>query len=177
MLLHGDYPWDERVRREAAALVDAGHSVDVLCLRHDESEPLTETVDGVVVHRTSFGRSRGNGRMSYLREYGSSFLSFAGRLTRLHAGRPFDVVQVHTLPDALVFATLPVKMAGARVVLDVHDLMPELYASKFDLPQDARLIRVLARLERLSTGYSDAVLGQASFSPNASKVAGCLATR
>ena len=44
------YPADVRPRREAEALVEAGMSVDVICLR-DDTEAQKEEVKGVCVHR------------------------------------------------------------------------------------------------------------------------------
>ena len=45
--------------------------------------------------------------------------------------RRYDVVHVHNMPDFLVFAALVPRLLGRKVVLDVHDLMPEVYCSKF----------------------------------------------
>ena len=158
MLLHGQYPWDERVKREAQALVDAGHEVDVICLKQSPDEQARETVDGVRVFRLPMRRGFGNERAAYLFEYGAAFAGCMWRLTVLNARRRYDVVQIHTLPDALVFASASAKLTGARVVLDIHDLMPELYMSKFDLAEESRVVRVLRSLERSSTRYADRVI-------------------
>ena len=45
--------------------------------------------------------------------------------------RRYDVVHVHNMPDFLVFAAFWPRVFGKSVVLDVHDLMPEVYCSKF----------------------------------------------
>jgi glycosyltransferase involved in cell wall biosynthesis len=74
---------------------------------------------------------------------------------RLHLRKRFDLVHVHTMPDFLVFAAIGPKLLGAKVVLDVHDLMPELYASKFGLPEAHWVIRGLKLVERLSVRFAD----------------------
>jgi glycosyltransferase involved in cell wall biosynthesis len=158
MLLRGMYPWDERVKREAQALADAGHEVDVVCLQHPSGGPANETVDGVRVHRLPLSRAFTHKRASYLVQYGAAFAGCLWRLTLLDARHRYDVVQVHTLPDFLVFATVFARLRGARILLDMHDLMPELYMSKFGLAAESRVVRALRVMERAATSYSHHVI-------------------
>ncbi|MGV8083348.1 MAG: glycosyltransferase family 4 protein [Coriobacteriia bacterium] len=158
MLLHGQYPWDERVKREAQALVAAGHEVDVFCLKQTAEEASRETVDGVTTRRLPLRRVFTHGHLSYFFEYAASFIGFLASLTAGHRKRRYDVVQVHTLPDVLVFAAVFAKLGGACVVLDMHDLMPELYRSKYGLAEDSRAVSTLRRMERWSTSYADHVI-------------------
>src|SRR5438270_13900169 len=75
----------------------------------------------------------------------------------LHLRRRYAIVQVHTLPDVLVFAAAVPKLMGARVILDMHELTPEFYASKFG-NDDGFVIRLIATLERLSASFAHRVL-------------------
>ena len=43
----------------------------------------------------------------------------------------YDVIHIHSVPDPLVFTAFLPKLVGAKIILDIHDLLPELYASKF----------------------------------------------
>jgi glycosyltransferase involved in cell wall biosynthesis len=79
-------------------------------------------------------------------------------VTALHLRRRYDLVQVHSLPDPLVFAALGPRLLGARVVLDLHECMPEFFASKFDVPLDGRTIRLVARLEQASIRFASSTL-------------------
>src|SRR5207247_8680052 len=76
------------------------------------------------------------------------------RLSTLHVKRRYDVVQVHTMPDFLVFAALIPKLLGAKIILDVHDLMPELYAAKFGVPKENWLIRLITWVVRRSVALA-----------------------
>jgi glycosyltransferase involved in cell wall biosynthesis len=96
--------------------------------------------------------------VSYLAEYGRFFATAALHVTREHLRRPFQAVQVHNMPDFLVFTALVPKLLGARVVLDVHDLVPEFYALRFGLPLNHRLVKVTRWVQRLSAGFADHVL-------------------
>jgi glycosyltransferase involved in cell wall biosynthesis len=130
MVTHSYYEEDPRVRREAEALVAAGRQVDVFALRR-HADPVDEVIDGVRVRRLGVQRHQGAGLRTYLVEY-LDFLTRAGfALTRAHRRRRYAVVQVHTLPDFLVFATVPLRLAGIPVILDLHEAMPEFFRSRF----------------------------------------------
>lgn len=156
ILRHGTYPEDPRVRREAGALVARGHSVDLVCLR-DAGDLAHETIGGVRVFRLPV-RHRREGAARYLWEYGAFFLGAATVAMLLHLRRRYDLVQVNTMPDALVFAALGPKLAGARVLLDFHEVVPELYASKFGVAMDHPLPRFLAHVEQAAARFADACL-------------------
>jgi Glycosyltransferase Family 4 len=89
-------------------------------------------------------------------EYSAFFLSAFAQASRLHLRRRYDVVQVNTLPDALVFAAAIPKLFGARVILDLHELMPELYVSKYGHRRFG--VRLMALMERMSASFADRVL-------------------
>lgn len=153
VLRHGTYPADPRVRREARALLARGHEVDVVCLR-SAGQAASEVVDGVRVRRLPLGHRRA-GHVRYAAEYGAFFAAAAVLAAARHARRPYDVVQVNTMPDALVFAALVPRLLGARVVLDLHELMPELYLSKFGGDGDGVMVRMLGALEQASIRFAD----------------------
>lgn len=156
MIVDNYYP-DIRVEREARALVHRGHTVEVICLR-DEGDPKRARIDGVVVHRVPVRRQRGMGLAAQALEY-LVFGAWAFALVSvLHLRRRFDVVQVHNVPDFLVFAALVPKLAGARVLLDLHDLMPEFFASRFGGRMDGLPVRLVRWQERISTAFADRVL-------------------
>jgi glycosyltransferase involved in cell wall biosynthesis len=142
------FPDDPRLARQAAALLGAGASVEVICMRRPNAgESALELVDGVTVRRLGGTRARGS-RVRYVIEYGSFFAAAAATLAREHVKRRFGLVQVANPPDALVGCGLLQRLGGARLVLDIHDLSPELYASKFgrgDYPFGARVLELVER--------------------------------
>jgi glycosyltransferase involved in cell wall biosynthesis len=153
---HSFYPSELNVKREAEALLEDGYDVHVICLRK-AGEAARETVGGVHVHRMPIGHRRGK-ISRYLFEYNAFFGLASIELLRLHARRRFRAVQVNTMPDYLVFATLIPRLTGAKVVLHMHEPMPELFATLFDKPRHRPLIRAIALAERLSLAYADHVL-------------------
>lgn len=158
MVVHNYYPLREpRVEREARALVNHGYEVDVICLR-GEGEPVVDTSEGVRIYRLPVKRHRGKGAAVQLLEYLAFFgLAFA-KLTTLHRQRRYRVVQIHNLPDFLVFAGLVPKLTGARVILDIHDVMPEFYASRFRTSLASWPVRLVRWQEWLSCRFADHVI-------------------
>jgi glycosyltransferase involved in cell wall biosynthesis len=146
------FPCDTRVRREVHALASAGHEVDVICMRRP-GQPLYERSGSVAVYRVPLEHKRG-GPLRYLFEYVSFPLAASLCAGALAVRRRWDVVQVNTLPDWLVFAAIVPRLLGARVLLDLHECMPEFFATKFASPSHPA-VRLLARLEQASIRFAD----------------------
>lgn len=150
MIVHGIYPYDEtRVQRQAQALVERGHAVDVICLRNG-AEPNLECADGVTVYRLPVVRNKRRGVLGQFVEYLVFALLAFVEVTRLHLAHRYDVVQVHNLPDFLVFAALVPRLTGSRIILDLHDLMPEFYCAKFGTTMSSLPVRLVVWQEQVS---------------------------
>ena len=157
IITHSGYPVEPRARRMAEALTARGYRVDVLCLRLPD-QPTEETVNGVRVMRLPVTRHQGAGPLMYLAEYVRFFLLAAWRLGALHRRHPYALVQVHNPPDALVFCTLPLKLSRVPVILDLRELTPELFMSRFGLARHSAVVRILTVLERWACRYANAAL-------------------
>ncbi|GGX81278.1 glycosyltransferase family 4 protein [Streptomyces anandii] len=147
-------PFDRRVWQECTTLRDAGWEVHVICPRGSkrDTEPEAE-IDGVRIHRYPLRAATG-GPAGYLREYGSA-LWHTARLAR-RVG-PVDVVHACNPPDLLFLPALWLKRRGARFVFDQHDLVPELYLSRFGRGEDL-LYRAVCALERMTYRAADVVI-------------------
>ncbi len=153
---HSFYPSELNVRREAQALVGEEFDVSVICLR-GEKESANETIDGVRVYRMPIGHKRGRiGR--YIFEYNAFFILASIKLFLLHIRRRFHAVQVNTMPDALVFTALIPKLTGAKIVLHMHEPVPELFATMFTGWYVPAVICVLKWVEKISLKFADRVL-------------------
>ncbi len=150
------FPLDIRVRREVEALIQDGHEVDVICLRRPD-EPSYERQGNLTVRRLPPRHQRG-GMRRYLFEYAAFFSLSMSLVALLHAKRRYDVVQVHSMPDALVFASWIPKLLGARVMLDLLESMPEFYATKFKTGPEHPVVRLIAWMEQASIRFADSVI-------------------
>ncbi|GGN34464.1 glycosyltransferase family 4 protein [Streptomyces fuscichromogenes] len=147
-------PFDRRVWQECTTLRDAGWTVHVICPQGSkrDTEPEAE-IDGVRIHRYPLRAATG-GPAGYLKEYGSA-LWHTARLARKVG--PVDVVHACNPPDLLFLPALWLKRRGARFVFDQHDLVPELYLSRFGRGKDL-LYRAVCALERRTYRAADIVL-------------------
>jgi glycosyltransferase involved in cell wall biosynthesis len=156
LIVQAHYDHDVRVRRKADALVAAGYSVDVLALRPPQGKK-EYTLNGVNVRTLSLGKQRGS-LPRYLFEYSAFFLWTLALVPILMRRRRYAVIDVNTLPDFLVFAAVAGRWMGAKLVLDMHEITPEFYMSKYGVGRDSWLIRLLTLQERLSFRFADRVL-------------------
>lgn len=156
MVVFSYYPEDVRVRNEAEALVDAGMSVDVICLR-GISRKLWEAINGVMIHRVDLRRTRA-GKLRYLWKYSWFIFRAFLMVSRMHIRRPYRIVHVHNMPDILIVSAILPKLTGAKIILDLHDPMPELFRAIYSVPEDHGMIRVLKSLENISIGLADLVV-------------------
>jgi glycosyltransferase involved in cell wall biosynthesis len=156
ILRHSSYPAELNVRREAESLFNDGYEVYVICLR-EEAQPAREVIGGVQVRRLPVRHRRGK-IVRYLFEYNAFFLLASFHLLRLHLRCRLRAIQVNTMPDYLVFAALIPRLLGARVVLHLHEPMPELFATMFPQRRFAWLRTLIRWSERLSLAFADRVL-------------------
>ena len=158
MIVHAYYLHDEtRVEREAHALIAHGFEVDVICLQ-SQNEPAFEIIDGVQVYRLPVQRHKGKGLRVQMLEYLSFFVLVFLRLVKLYPHRRYGTLQVHNLPDFLVFSTLVPNLFGARIILDLHDLMPEFFAGTYNKSMDSLPVRILKLQERICCWFADHVI-------------------
>jgi glycosyltransferase involved in cell wall biosynthesis len=150
-------PQDTRVLREVTALADAGYEVDVLCVRKP-GEATREQLGRVRIRRLAAVPGPGSGRARYLLRYLWFFVRAAVLVTLGHLRRRYQVVQVNSVPDALVFAAAVPRLTGARVLLDLQECMPEFFATKFGTSMSHPAVRLLIRLEQASIAFATAVV-------------------
>jgi glycosyltransferase involved in cell wall biosynthesis len=158
MVVHAYYPLGEtRVEREALALLDHDFKVDVICLQRQD-EKAVEVVDGINVYRLPVRRRRGSGLIKQFWEYLSFFVIVFFHLSKIHLQERYDVIQVHNLPDFLVLSALVTKFTGAKIVLDLHDLMPEFYSERSSWSMQSLPVRIVRLQERAACAFADHII-------------------
>jgi glycosyltransferase involved in cell wall biosynthesis len=157
VLLFSHFPADPRPRRAAEALIAEGVSVEVICLQNDKSESRHEMIGEIEVFRIPIKRHRGS-KLKYLTHYSAFILRSFVHLALRSLSRKYDFVHIHNMPDVLVFSALVPKALGAKIVLDLHDPMPELLQTIFGLQASSFGVRLLKHLEKLSIHFADLVV-------------------
>jgi glycosyltransferase involved in cell wall biosynthesis len=158
MLAYAFYESDTRILQYATALEQRGDKVDVIALRRNDSLPEFEVLDGVNVYRIQSRTVNEKGPLTYI----SRIMRFLFRSTlllhRKQCEQSYDIVHVHNVPDFLVFAAVSPKWMSVPIVLDIHDLLPEFYASKFNIGHASALFRLLTFTERCSAAFATHVV-------------------
>jgi glycosyltransferase involved in cell wall biosynthesis len=155
MVAYTNYRRDPRVKREAEALVEAGHRV-VFLARRQPGEPNRETIGGVEVIKTLALRAKCNSFAEYMIDY-LLFFAMVNVHLLLHPLR-YRLIHVNNMPDFLALAAWLPRLLGRPVIHDVHDLMPELYVEKFASGDEHWVVRALKLQERWAGKFASAVL-------------------
>ncbi len=157
MVAYTRYESDNRVRRYAEALAKRGDHVDVVALRQ-EGQAASDVINGVRVFRIQRRIASEKNKFMYLGKLCLFFVRSMAFLTREQFRNRYDLIHVHSVPDFEVFAAAYPKLTGTKIILDIHDIVPEFYASKFKTSHDSLAFKMLVGVERLSTRFSDHVI-------------------
>jgi glycosyltransferase involved in cell wall biosynthesis len=109
---------------------------------------------GVRITHVDVQRHQGAGVGTYIREYTAFVLRAMWAAVGLHRSERFGVAQVHSPPDFLVFATLPLRLVGVPVILDLHEAMPEFFRVRFPAVRNPIIHWLLRLQERLSIAFA-----------------------
>jgi glycosyltransferase involved in cell wall biosynthesis len=151
------YDSDGRVIRYAETLAKRGDRVDFIALK-GKGDPDEEVRNGVRLFRIQRRTFKEKSQFSYLFAILAFFFRTMWFFARQDPKVRYDLVHVNSVPDFLVFSAWLPKMRGAKVILDIHDLLPELYISKFESNENTILYRLLRDVERASAAFADYVI-------------------
>jgi len=156
MLAYAHYMNDARIKSYVRTLEDHGHRVDVVALR-SEGETSVEHRPTGTIYRV-MDKYQGDSKLAYAWSYLKFFLkAFAFLALRSFRNR-YDVVHVHNMPNVLVFAAVVPKIFGARLLLDVHDLMTVNYMAKFHVDEHHSRVKILKTEQRVAAVFADHVI-------------------
>ena len=159
MVTYSHYLSDARVRRYAEALADRGDHVDVIALRRAVAIPLEEKIGNVNLLRLQPRLSKQEqSRLSFLLPVLRFLVSSSLWIARQHARRRYDLLHIHNVPDFLVYAAWYPKLTGTPVILDIHDIVPEFYGSKFKAGPNSKSVALLKWIERRSARFADHII-------------------
>lgn len=158
MLTHSSYEMDNRVRRYAETLAKRGDQVCAIALSSGDIPLGTAEINGVTVYRIQRRERNERNKWSYAWRLLRFLAASSMLITRLHWNHRYDVIHVHNMPDFLVFAAWYPKWTGAKLILDIHDLVPELFVSKFESTERSKYVPFLRAIEKTSAGFVDHVI-------------------
>jgi len=157
MVAYAYYEGNARIQQYAKALVLRGDTVDLIALNRGTA-PKFETLDGVNVYRIQTRKLRREKFHMYVLQVVTFMFRSFFSLAKRHFKNPYDVIHVHSVPDFLVLSALIPKLWGVPVILDIHDILPEFYLTKFQAGARSLIFEVLVLVEKISIAFSDHVI-------------------
>lgn len=157
MILENEsFPEDTRVLLEARALVEAEFDVTVICPT-GKRKAWNERIDGVRVYRYPEPWAI-DGFIGYLAEFAYSMVMAFLYCVFVLFRHGFDAIHVHTPPDMNILVALCFRPFGKKIVIDHHDLSPELYQAQRDGEGSSLVTRVLLWFERTACRNADRLI-------------------
>jgi glycosyltransferase involved in cell wall biosynthesis len=157
MLAYTYYELDNRVKRYAETLSKRGDHVDVIALRR-KGQSNGETINGVHLYRIQNRVIDEKSKLTYLFKLLLFLVNSSIFMTKKHIANSYDIIHVHSIPDFEVFAAIIPKLMGAKVILDIHDIVPELYTTKFKVGSNSLIFKMLVLVEKASGAFADHVI-------------------
>ncbi len=158
MVAYTQYEPDNRVRRYGETLAELGWEVDAVVLRKPGQEKF-KRVRNVNVYRIQERTRNEKSKLTYFfRLFRFLFNSGIFLAKQQFSSKKYDLIHVHSVPDYEVFAAIVPKLLGAKIILDIHDIVPELFLAKFGLSKKSLLFKALLVVERLSASFAHHVI-------------------
>ena len=155
MITYSDYEHDGRVRRYAETLAERGDLVEIISLVSTDETPEVSVFNGVRIHHIARRDRNESSPWTYAIRHVRFLLKSAALVKKLHIEKPFDVIHIHNIPDFLVFAAWYPKLTGAKLILDIHDIVPEFFGVKFRGLSKQIFVPLLILVEKLSMKFVD----------------------
>jgi len=155
-LLYEEYPRDPRVRRYVNALNDKGLGCVVICSKR-KRDSYYEELGLNRIYRIPVSKKRGSFLMTLVEYLLFSWISSV-LLVYLGIKYRFKIIHTHTLPDFLIFAAIWNKLFSAKLILDLHEIFPELYMARTGAAADSFKVKLLKTAEKYSIKLADVLI-------------------
>jgi len=157
MVAYSFYENDTRIRQYVESLIERGVQVDVISLR-PKGQRRFGMIGGAQVFRIQERVVDEKRKWNYFFRVLLFFIKSLFFLSVQHIRSPYALVHVHSIPDFEVFVAVLPKLMGAKIILDIHDIVPEFYANKFNARPNSLIIKTLILIEKICCAFADHVI-------------------
>jgi len=151
------YECDNRVRRYAETLARRGDTVEVVSLKQP-GQQRCGSLNGVKIFRIQNREINEKTKFDYLFRVVLFLINSFLFIAKCQLKNRYDLIHVHSVPDFEVFAALIPKLMGTKLILDIHDIVPEFYASKFNSGGNSLFSMLLKIVEKICCAFVDHVI-------------------
>lgn len=152
----GSFTYDNRVIREANALVEGGWDVTVISPKYPD-DPFYKLLHEKL-RAYYYPKPTAKGAIGHIVEHSISLLLGSILTLWVAVRHGFTVFHASNPMDILWLIALPYRMIGKKFIFDQHDLCPELFLSREDGGECSLFYKALMLLERYSYRCADAVI-------------------
>ncbi len=157
MVLYGYYLTDARVKAYVHTLLEEGHKVDVIALR-EKGQGKKEIQGNLTIYYLT-SKYQGTNKLAYIFSYFLFlFHTFFFLSIKYTFQRNYDIIHIHNLPDFIIFSAFWPWLWGAKIILDVHDIITTSYQARFGLSEKHPLMTFLIWEIRLSAAFAHFII-------------------
>lgn len=156
MIAQSNFNYDARIIRFCDMLKLDGIDVDIICLRRPEQEK-NDKIENVSVYRI-MDHFNQDTIFSYTLNSFIFLFKALFKSIQLSKKRNYLFVHVHNMPDFLVFAAFYFKLKKTKIILDIHDLVVELFKEKWNNHNKKVIIKIIEFVEKISVRFADDVI-------------------
>lgn len=156
MVAYAKYSYDARMKAYAKTIERQGGMVDIFVLREEGKKNFEQIGNSRIFYLTN--KYQGSNGVIYLFSYLWFFLKAFVKISFMFIKEKYSAIHVHNMPNFIIFTALLPRILGARVILDVHDLMTVSYMAKFHTSADNFIVRCLIFEQKISAMFASYVL-------------------
>lgn len=150
--------YNSLIYREANALLEDGFNIDIICLRRTRKEKVFQRFSNQHLFLLQAREAAERHTICYFLWLLLFFVKASILVSFMTVLKRYSLIHVTAPPDIMVFSALVPKLLGSKIILDIHDISPELYMRKMKVRDDSFIIKLLKGLERVSTQFADHVI-------------------
>lgn len=156
MLAYATYFTDARIKAYVKTLAVNGISSDVIALKEKGKGGKGVIENGEIFYLMK--KYQGGNSLQYIANYLVFFIVAFFKLSFLYFRKKYKIIHVHNMPNFLVFAAIIPKLLGAKLILDVHDIMTANYMVKFSINDANWIIKILKIEQKISASFVDYII-------------------
>lgn len=158
MIAYTQYKYDHRIQREAETLATQGGYEVSLIVPKESDVPNVYEKHGVHVKELNMRQYQGNSKRRYIASYLAFLLRTFFACNKLLFLGKADIFHIHNMPNFLIFSAILSRLCGKKLILDIHDSVPETYTAKFNNHSNKILFWILCCEEAICSRLAHKII-------------------
>jgi glycosyltransferase involved in cell wall biosynthesis len=157
MLAYSEYFYDARIKAYVRSIERCGGIVDIISLKTNMNGDEVSKQGNVTYYYLN-KKYQGDSILYYLWSYIVFFLFAFITLSILSIKKRYTAIHIHNMPNIIIFTALISRIMGAKLILDVHDLMTVNYMAKYGVAENNIFVKCLKLEQKISASFASHIL-------------------